>query len=285
MTSNPTYQADPAQAGTGRRLPTLFIPHGGGPWPFLKPPAGQPDPWASLDTYLRGLDQSIGTRPRAVLVISGHWEERVPTVATNPHPGLLYDYYGFPEHTYQLSYPAPGSPELAVRTRALLVRAGINSAEDASRGFDHGTFIPFMLMYPQADVPLVQLSLQADLDPSFHMELGRALAPLRDEGVLIVGSGLSFHNLRLFWRPDEKTRAGARQFDDWLTHAVEEPDPEVRARHLQAWASAPSAHLCHPTSEHLAPLFVAAGAAGADQGRRTYSDTVFGLAHSGFRFG
>ncbi|MGQ3676381.1 DODA-type extradiol aromatic ring-opening family dioxygenase [Xanthobacter sp. TB0139] len=285
MTSSHTYQPGPAGAPSVGRLPTLFIPHGGGPWPFLKPTPGQPAPWGTLETCLRGLDQAIGARPRAVLVISGHWEERLPTVSTHPHPGLLYDYYGFPEHTYQLSYPAPGSPELAARTRALLAHAGIDSAENASRGFDHGTFIPFMLIYPQADVPLVQLSLRADLDPTFHMELGQALAPLREEGVLIVGSGLSFHNLQRFWRPDEATRAAAQQFDDWLAATVEEPDPDMRARHLRAWESAPFARLCHPRSEHLVPLFVATGAAETDRGRRTYADTVFGLAHSGFQFG
>ncbi len=272
-------------ASRAERLPTLFIPHGGGPWPFLKPPAGQADPWAPLAAHLRGLDASIGRRPRAVLVISGHWEEAKPTVMTHPHPGLLYDYYGFPPHTYQLSYPAPGSPDLGARTRDLLKAAGIDSAEDAERGFDHGTFIPFMLVYPDADVPLVQLSLKAGLDPKTHLEIGRALAPLRDEDVLIVGSGLSFHNLRYFWSGDERITQGAQAFDEWLVAAIEEPDVNRRAERLTAWAQAPGAQLCHPTSEHLAPLFVAAGAAGDDIGQRVFADKTFGKANSGFRFG
>lgn len=267
------------------RLPTLFIPHGGGPWPFLAPPAGRPDPWAPLAAYLRGLDASVGPRPRAVLVISGHWEEDLPTVMTNTHPGLLYDYYGFPPETYQLSYPAPGSTDLAARTRTLLESAGIATREDDARGFDHGTFIPFMLIYPDADVPLVQLSLKAGLDPKTHLAMGRALAPLRDEGVLIVGSGLSFHNLRFFWSGDARVAEGAEAFDNWLTAAVEEPDPARRAELLASWSEAPAAHLCHPTSEHLAPLFVAAGAAGTDKGQRNFNDHTFGKANSGYRFG
>ncbi|MGQ3672913.1 DODA-type extradiol aromatic ring-opening family dioxygenase [Xanthobacter sp. TB0136] len=267
------------------RLPTLFIPHGGGPWPFLKPPAGQVDPWAPLAAHLRALDAEIGRRPRAVLVVSGHWEAEKPTVTTHPHPGLLYDYYGFPPHTYQLSYPAPGSPALARRTRDLLAEAGIESGEDDARGFDHGTFIPFMLIYPQADVPLVQLSLKEGLDPRTHLDIGRALAPLRDEDVLIVGSGLSFHNLRHFWSADAQVAEGAAAFDAWLTQAVEEPDAERRAARLCAWAQAPSARLCHPTSEHLIPLLVAAGAAGTDTAVRTYANKTFGKANSGFRFG
>jgi aromatic ring-opening dioxygenase catalytic subunit (LigB family) len=198
---------------------------------------------------------------------------------------MLFDYYGFPEHTYRLEYPAPGSPALAARVRALLAGAGIASDEDAARGFDHGVFVPFLLMFPEADIPVVQLSLRADHDPAAHLAIGRALAPLRDEGVLIVGSGMSYHNLRRFWSTDANDVEAARAFDAWLASAVEAEDANVRDSELAAWANAPGARTAHPRSEHLLPLMVAAGAGGGDRGARTYSDRVFGKAISAFRFG
>jgi aromatic ring-opening dioxygenase catalytic subunit (LigB family) len=268
-----------------RRLPTLFIPHGGGPCFFMDWPVGPKDTWDRMAAYLRGIGGAVGVRPKAVLVISAHWEEDRPTVTAGGAPALIFDYYGFPEHTYRLRYPAPGSPELAARVRALLAAAGIESGEDAARGFDHGVFIPFLLIYPEADLPIVQLSLRSGLDPAAHLEIGRALAPLRDEGVLIVGSGMSYHNLRAFMAADARAGAASERFDAWLSEAVEDADPGARNRKLAAWAEAPAALDCHPRSEHLAPLFVAAGAAGADRGRRTYSDRVLGKAVSGFQFG
>jgi aromatic ring-opening dioxygenase catalytic subunit (LigB family) len=270
---------------SGKRLPTLFISHGGGPWPFMESAFGPPGMWDGLDAYLRSIDRDIGRRPQAVLVVSAHWEEAQPTVNTGRLPPLLFDYYGFPEHTYRLSYPAPGSPAVAARVRELLAGAGIETAADAARGFDHGVFIPFMLIYPGADVPIVQLSLQQGLDPAFHLAIGRALAPLRDEDVLIVGSGLSYHNLRQLMSMDEQVIRDAEAFDTWLTKAVEQPDATERERRLIAWETAPGARACHPRSDHLVPLFVAAGAAGNDLGRRSYSDHMLGKAVSAFRFG
>lgn len=267
------------------RLPTLFIPHGGGPCFFMDPPFGPKDTWDRMAAYLRGIDAAIGRRPKAVLVISGHWEEDRPTVGTAAHPDLIFDYYGFPEHTYRLTYPAPGAPAVGQRVRALLAAAGIGSGEDGQRGYDHGVFIPFLLIYPNADVPALQLSLRHDLDAEAHLAIGRALAPLRDEGVLIVGSGMSYHNLRNFFSPDPASNEAAHRFDDWLTEAVETPDPEIRARQLAAWATAPGGRACHPRPEHLLPLMVAAGAAGADTGRRTFNDRIFGKPVSGFQFG
>jgi aromatic ring-opening dioxygenase catalytic subunit (LigB family) len=267
------------------RLPTLFIPHGGGPCFFMDWTMGPADTWDRMAAYLRGIGATIGARPKAVLVISAHWEEDRPTVTAGAAPELIYDYYGFPEHTYKLSYPAPGSPALAARVRDLLAGAGIDSGADAARGFDHGVFIPFLLIYPQADLPIVQLSLRSGLDPAAHLAIGRALAPLRDEGVLIVGSGLSYHNLRAFLGMDARADGAAARFDAWLADAVETADPAARAEKLAAWAEAPAALECHPRSEHLTPLFVAAGAAGDDGGRRTYSDRVLGKAVSGFQFG
>jgi aromatic ring-opening dioxygenase catalytic subunit (LigB family) len=271
-------------AMTSRRLPTLFIPHGGGPWPFLEPPAGQQSPWMVLDRYLRGLDHAIGVTPRAVLVISGHWLEMRPTVSIAKAPTLIYDYYNFPPHTYRLTYPAPGAPELAQRVRALLEANNI-ACDEADRGFDHGTFIPFMLIYPHADIPIAQLSLRADMDPAAHIAMGRALACLRDEGVLIVGSGLSYHNLREFFSTRPETVAAALSFDAWLDDAVEQSGAAVRDAKLAQWANAPGARACHPTEEHLLPLMVAAGAALGDTGHRTFHDHIFGKPVSGFQFG
>jgi len=267
------------------RLPTLFISHGGGPWPFMESAFGPPGMWDGLDAYLRGIDGDVGRRPKAALVVSAHWEEPRPTVNTGRQPPLLFDYYGFPEHTYHLRYPAPGSPEIAARVHELLAAAGIDAGEDAGRGYDHGVFIPFMLIYPGADVPIVQLSLQRDLDPAAHLAIGRALSPLRDEDVLIVGSGLSYHNLRQLMASDAQVVADAEDFDAWLTEAVEQPDAAERERRLIAWEAAPGARSSHPRSEHLVPLFVAAGAAGDDSGRRSYSDHMVGKAVSAFRFG
>jgi aromatic ring-opening dioxygenase catalytic subunit (LigB family) len=247
------------------RLPTLFIPHGGGPCFFMEEGIGPKGTWDRMAAYLRGIAASIGQRPKAILVISGHWEEAQPTVHVGRNPPLLFDYYGFPEHTYRLSYPALGSPELAKRVRDLLAAAGIASGEEAERGLDHGVFVPF--------------------DPKAHLAIGRALAPLRDERVLIVGSGMSFHNLRAFGSTDPRVIEAAQRFDDWLASAVEEPDEAERSRALESWSAAPDALFCHPRAEHLAPLFVAAGAARGDRGQRTYSDRIIGKAVSGFQFG
>jgi len=267
------------------RLPTLFVPHGGGPCFFMEPPPSDPHAWDAMASYLRGIAASIGAKPRAILVISAHWETPRPTVTTAERPSMLFDYYGFPEHTYRLSYPAPGSPAIASRVRALLSAAGIASDEDGARGYDHGVFVPFLLMFPDAEIPVVQLSLRGDLDPAAHLAIGRALAPLRDEGVLIVGSGMSYHNLRRFWSTDAQDVDAARAFDAWLATAVEVRDAAEREARLVDWTNAPGARTAHPRSEHLLPLMVAAGAAADDRGTRTYSDRIFGKAVSGFQFG
>lgn len=263
------------------RMPTLYIPHGGGPCFFMEPT----DNWDPMGDFLRSIDSSVAPRPSCVLVISGHWEEAVPTVNVASAPPLLFDYYGFPEHTYRLTYPAPGSPEVAGRVRALLAEAGIESGEEASRGLDHGVFVPFLLIYPDADIPVVQLSLHWSLDAGVHLAIGRALAPLRDEGVLIIGSGMSFHNNAVFRIMDDRIDQAAGAFDDWLTASVEEPDPATRDLRLMGWQDAPFATFCHPRPEHLTPLFVAAGAAAGDPGARVFNDRVLGKAVSAFRFG
>ncbi|MDE1901209.1 MAG: dioxygenase [Alphaproteobacteria bacterium] len=266
-----------------KRMPTLYISHGAGPCFFMEMgPPFAPDAFDKMASYLRGISGALEQRPRAVVVVSAHWEEKLPTVTMSAQPSLIYDYIGFPEHTYHLQYPAAGDPALAAQVCALLGDAGIVSAADAVRGFDHGVFVPFKLIYPQADVPIIQLSLQRGLDPAAHLAIGRALTPLRDDGVLIVGSGFSYHNLREFF--DGRGDA-ARRFDDWVNAAVTNPDIAMRDRQLLAWENAPSARACHPREEHLLPLMVAAGAAGSDTGVRVYKDFILGKAVSGFQFG
>jgi len=264
-------------------LPTLFIPHGAGPCFFMEWTRGPADQWEPMAAWLKGLVAGLPERPKAILVVSGHWEAEAFTVGSADHPELIFDYYGFPEHTYRLVFDAPGAPALAARVKALIADAGLPVREDPLRGYDHGVFVPLKLVTPEADIPVVQLSLQRDLDPETHLALGRALAPLRDEGVLIIGSGMSFHNLRTLRGPtgDE----ASERFDAWLTDAATDPDPAARAAKLAAWADAPHARDAHPREEHLLPLMVAAGAAGDDPGRRTYADHLGGKALSGFQFG
>jgi aromatic ring-opening dioxygenase catalytic subunit (LigB family) len=247
----------------------------------MDPPPQFPHLWDGLGAYLRGIAERLPTRPTAALVISAHWDEPVATLNVAERPPLLFDYYGFPEHTYRLSYPAPGAPKLAGRVRSLLSTAGFDSDATAQRGFDHGVFVPFMLMFPDASVPILQLSLQTSLDPAWHVALGRALVSLRDEGVLIVGSGLSYHNLAALFSAQGAEPAAA--FDAWLGDAV--ADPTTRDQKLIDWRAAPGSREAHPHAEHLLPLMVAAGAAGGDPGVRTFGEAIAGKAVSGFQFG
>jgi aromatic ring-opening dioxygenase catalytic subunit (LigB family) len=262
------------------RLPTYFISHGGGPWPWIKDLM----PWdlSELERSLQAMPGEVGVTPRAVLVVSGHWEAPRFTVQTSPKPPMYYDYGGFPEFTYHLQYPAPGSPEVARRVGELLTAAGIPNATDGRRGYDHGTFVPLYVAWPNADVPILQLSLKHGYDPHEHLALGRALAPLRDEGVLIVGSGLSFHNLRAF---GPAGGPASRAFDGWLDTAMR-AEPADRTRALQQWEQAPGARMCHPAEDHLIPLMVAVGAAEQEPAFRTYHELVAGhVAAAGYRFG
>lgn len=264
------------------RLPTLYIPHGGGPCFFMEPRPPLPrDLWDGMAAHLRGIDAAVGVRPKAVLVISGHWESALPTFNVAERPSLLYDYYGFPEHTYHLKYPVAGAVNLVPRARELLRAAGFESDVDAKRGLDHGVFVPFLLIYPDASVPIMQMSLQESLDPGLHLALGSALAPLRDEGVLIVGSGMSYHNLAAMF--SGRGGAEAAAFDAWLAEVMQ--DAATREARLSGWRSAPGASASHPREDHLMPLMVAAGAARGEPAIRTYHEAITGKPISGFRFG
>jgi aromatic ring-opening dioxygenase catalytic subunit (LigB family) len=240
-----------------------------------------PDTWNKMAAWLAQVGDLVGVVPKAAVVVSGHWEEKEFTVTSRPHPPLFYDYYGFPEHTYRLEYNAPGSPALARQIHELLRGAGITAESESERGFDHGVFIPFKLIYPNADIPIVQLSLKKGLDPAAHIGVGRALEPLRHQKVLIVGSGMSYHNMKSFGRGG----AVSDQFDAWLTEAVCASNPKVRNEKLRQWSAAPGGREAHPREDHLLPLMVVAGAAGADLGKKVFTDRVMNATVSAFQFG
>lgn len=270
--------AQPVKAAP--RAPAIYVPHGGGPCFFMDWTMGPPDTWHRMRGWLEGLGKQW-TGIKAIAVISAHWETPVVTVQTKARPALLYDYSGFPAHTYRLKWPALGAPEHARRALSLLRSAGIACAADPSRDFDHGVFVPLKVALPDAQIPTFQISLTRGLDPAAHLAVGRALAPLRDDGVLILGSGMSFHNMRAFMRPE--ALPASQEFDAWLDAAV--ADPKARGAALERWASAPKARYCHPRAEHLLPLMVVAGAAEGEAGRTIFRDQVMGVAVSATAFG
>jgi len=256
-------------------MPVQFVSHGGPTYLYKAEPDDPPimkqmDKDSELVASYKNLRYPV--EPKAILVVSAHWEERPLRITCQErHPTLLYDYYGFPEETYHVKYPSPGSPELAKRVAELLKAAGHDVVLDTKRNLDHGAFLPLMLMYPEAKIPVVQLSLHASLDPARHIMIGRALQPLRDEGILILASGSSTHDLRgMFgaaYRNPTAYRRAVKEFTDALNKAMES-DPAVRDDVLINWRSKlPYSREMHPREEHLIPLMVAAGAAGSDRGK------------------
>lgn len=245
------------QKSSRNQAQIVYFSHGGGPLPIL----GDAGHKAMVD-FMQQLPSRL-RKPDAILVISAHWEESTATLLSANAPPMFYDYYGFPEEAYEIIYPAPGSPELAKRIAGLLLKHNILARLDPQRGFDHGLFIPLKLMYPQADIPSLQLSLLRGLDPTAHIALGKALRELRSENILVVGSGFSFHNMREFSRqgidsPDPANEA----FQDWLIEVCTGPiSQSERELLLVAWQKAPSARYCHPREEHLMPLHVCLGMA------------------------
>ncbi|MEB3753442.1 class III extradiol ring-cleavage dioxygenase [Acinetobacter sp. MD2(2019)] len=267
---------------TTTRQPVYFVSHGGGPWPWM--PEQLETVYSVLADALASLLPALVVQPKAILMISAHWEEAEFTVQSAAQPGMIYDYGGFPDYTYQVKYPSQGSPELAERVMTLLQNAQIDVRANATRGYDHGMFSPMQVIHPAADIPVVQLSLKRGLDPQAHIELGRALAPLRDENVLIIGSGLSYHNLSQFNYLASKP---SQAFDEWLYDTVVEHQGEQRSALLNDWATAPAARIAHPREEHLLPLMVAVGAAEDELAVRNYHETEFvgGLWVSNFALG
>lgn len=259
----------------GDRMPAVYVSHGGGPCFFME--WDPPDAWDGLRAALEGIAPSLPHTPRAILVVTAHWESPDIAIDSGTAPELIYDYSGFPAHTYQLTYPAPGAPGVARNAAGLLEEAGIAHHLDPAHGWDHGVFVPLKVMYPDADVPIVAMSVRQDLDPTAHLELGRALRPLRDEGVLILGSGSSFHNFSTFGSPR------AIEFDDWLHRVTVLPDQERRAA-LADWEHAPAARVAHSREEHLIPLMVTAGAADDLPATTFFRAELMNTAMSCFRF-
>jgi aromatic ring-opening dioxygenase catalytic subunit (LigB family) len=261
-------------------LPTFYISHGGGPCFWMD--WGPTEPFKNLADYFRKFSKHLNATPDAILVISAHWEEEDFTIQTNPSPPMLFDYYGFPADTYKLNYPAKTSAGLISRVQELFTAANVPLKTDSARGYDHGLFVPFLLMYPNADIPVVQLSLKQNLDPLEHIEMGKILEPLRSENILIVGSGLSYHNLRQL----NDVHGYSKKFDDWLMQTSQQT-PNKRAEDLIEWENAPHARLCHPREDHLIPLMVVTGAAKNDSATRVYHEQMSNWKFwtSSFRFG
>jgi 4,5-DOPA dioxygenase extradiol len=240
--------------------PVLYFPHGGGPLPLLGDIGHK-----NMVDFLKAITQTF-IEPSAILVISAHWEEKKATITSGQTPSLIYDYYGFPEESYHIKYPAPGDPALARNVFRLLQEAEIEAHLDDHRGFDHGLFVPLKIMYPAAQIPCIQLSLISGLDPGAHIRLGRALSELRKQNLLIIGSGFSFHNMQAFFSssrdmPDSKNGT----FQQWLLDTCTEKNlsREERENRLIEWESAPFARYCHPREEHLMPLHVCCGLTGS----------------------
>lgn len=264
-------------------MPTYFLSHGGGPWPWIKDL--RPGAYDQLERSLHEVRSEVGEPPRAVLMVSGHWEAERFLLSSAARPPMVYDYSGFPEHTYRIRYEAPGDPALAEKVFAMLDRGGVPTGLDPQRGYDHGTFSLMHTLYPEGEIPVVQLALKADFDPAEHIRVGALLAPLRDQGVLIIGSGFSYHDVRGIM--SGRGKLASATFDGWLGNTLVHASPDDRKRRLIDWSSAPAARVAHPREDHLLPLMVAVGAAGQDAGARVYHETAFmgAITASSYRFG
>lgn len=234
----------------------LFLSHGGGPLPLLGD-----DAHAEMVSCLKKISENM-TRPSAIIMVSAHWEAEKATVTSGAKPSLIYDYNGFPPESYELKYPCPGNPSLVSSINTQLEKAGIDASSDSGRGFDHGLFVPLKIMYPEADIPCVQLSLIKGLDPQAHIKLGRALQDLADPSLLLIGSGFSFHNMKAFHTAATvDSKSANRSFERWLLETCSNPNisEQERTQRLENWEAAPSARYCHPREEHLLPLHVCYG--------------------------
>eukprot|EP01125_Pyxidicula_operculata_P011422 TRINITY_DN3743_c0_g1_i2.p1 TRINITY_DN3743_c0_g1~~TRINITY_DN3743_c0_g1_i2.p1 ORF type:complete len:292 (-),score=62.29 TRINITY_DN3743_c0_g1_i2:1013-1888(-) len=280
MNTNESSQT-PVDAINTNRMPAFFISHGGGPCFFMDSTPGdvfyemsrgsEPAKW-----YLNFAKKFVPRKPKAIILISAHWEESVVHITSQPNPKLYFDYYGFPDHTYKLTYPAPGNPELAQRIHTILQNASIESVLDKKRDFDHGVFIPLKLIYPDADVPIVQISLLSSMSPSQHIKIGQALSPLRDEDYLIIGSGAATHNLREIF--SGRKSSWVKGWNEWLSNTLtsNQISKEERTQRLIDWSKAPSARDAHPREEHLIPLHVVAGTSNGESAKQIYDKVVAG---------
>ncbi|MFY9914866.1 MAG: class III extradiol ring-cleavage dioxygenase [Nocardioidaceae bacterium] len=258
-------------------MPVIYLSHGA-------PPLADDPVWThQLASWADDLPA-----PTAILVVSAHWEEAPLTLGATTTVPLVYDFWGFPERYYQVQYAAPGAPELAARVRGLLTSPGQTVHDAPARGLDHGAYVPLVEMFPAADIPTLQISMPT-LDPATLLELGRSLAPLRDEGVLILGSGFTTHNLSLISLqspPDTPAPSWSQEFDDWIDQTIAMGDVDAVVDFMH---KAPAARLAHPRTEHFAPLFVSLGASlaahdGGDQGRPVVDGFWYGLSKRSWQF-
>ncbi len=259
------------QVSPENKAQVVYFSHGGGPLPIL----GDAGHKAMVDFMVRLPSQL--RKPDAILVISAHWEESAATLLGAQNPPMFYDYYGFPDQAYEITYPAPGSPELANRIAGILKKNNIASRIDPERGFDHGLFIPLKLMYPQADIRALQLSLLRGLNPGTHIALGKAMRELMNENILVIGSGFSFHNMSAFsWQGNGGPDPANEAFQNWLIESCTGSLPQSdREKRLIEWEKAPSARYCHPREEHLLPLHVCLGMADK-QAKLIFDDQILG---------
>ncbi len=255
----------------------VYLSHGGGPLPLLGD-----ESHTAMIAFMQHLPGKI-RKPDSVITVSAHWEEDQASVLSNPSPPMLYDYFGFPDEAYAVNYPAPGNPELAERIVSELGKRGIPAIKEPDRGFDHGLFIPMILMYPKADIPVIQLSLIRGLDPSAHLALGKALQFLKGENILLIGSGFSFHNMQAFsWKGGHGADEANDSFQNWLINTCTgDLSEESRLNNLENWESAPAARYCHPREEHLLPLMVCQAYAGSRAGL-AFNDYILGKRSAAF---
>lgn len=239
------------------KIKGFYLSHGGGPMPLMGDPAHE-----EMVEHLKAIGQQVH-QPSTIIMISAHWETDIISITSGESPEMIYDYYGFPEETYQYDYPAPGNPELARNMSNTLTDGGIENMLDPQRGFDHGMFVPLMLMFPEARIPCVQISLSQSLDPKLHMQVGTAIGSAMSDDCLIIGSGFSFHNMRAFREPSTpETQGKNKAFEAWLIDTCTNPNiSEIKRKDLLAnWENAPNARYCQPREEHLLPLHVCYGA-------------------------
>ena len=258
----------------------LFVPHGGGPLPLLGD-----EGYSEMVYFLKEITPTLGN-PSAIIVISAHWEESQVTITSGKTPALIYDYYGFPDKAYEVKYTAPGNPSLANKIYRLLQKGDIESKLDEHRGFDHGLFVPLKIMYPEATIPCIQLSLVKGLIPKIHIQIGKVLSKLRNENILIIGSGMSFHNLKVLMSQNTEVFDHKNEvFQQWLISICTNNNllPDEREKNLIGWSDAPFARYCHPREEHLLPLHVCYGIANS-VAKLAFAGNVTGKKVCAFRW-
>jgi len=262
--------------------PIIYIPHGAGPLPLLSNKGYGNE---RLVPFLKSISELI-VEPSAILIISAHWETSQASLTSAKQPKLIFDYSGFPKEAYDLQYPVQGQPQLAQEIHTLIKNSGIEVQLEPQRGFDHGVYVPLKLIYPKAHIPCIQLSLIKGLKANAHIALGKALTELRKKNVLIVGSGMSFHNLSLFFRPEKESYQQSKAFDQWLINTCTNASFSTveKEDRLITWNKAPYAQCCHPRAEHLLPLHVCFGAASAETptAKVIFNEDFMGAKITGF---